>query len=63
MKKAKRPDERLEAHEVFSSMPPSEALNMAVSYMMTEQVDTRGRPLDMATWDVSRAHLYGEARR
>ena len=36
---------------------------MAASYMMTEQTDSRGRPLEMATWDVSRTHLYGEARR
>ena len=46
-------------------MPPSEGLKMLVSTMMTGHDD--GNHVDglfeMATWDVSRAHFCGEARR
>lgn len=30
---------------------------------MTEQVDKSGVSVELATWDVSRAHFYGEAQR
>ena len=46
-------------------MPPSEGLKMLVSTKMTEHDDGNlaDGPFEMATWDVSRAHFYGEARR
>ena len=46
-------------------MPPSEGLKMFVSTMMTGHDDGNhvDGPFEMATWDVSRAHFYGEARR
>ena len=46
-------------------MPPSEGLNVLVSTMMTGHDDGNhvDGPFEMATWDVSRAHFYGEARR
>ena len=46
-------------------MPPSEGLKMLVSTMMTGHDDGNHAdgPFEMATWDVSRAHFHGEARR
>ena len=46
-------------------MPPSEGLKMLVSTMMTGHDDGNhvDGPFEMATWDVSRAHFCGEARR
>ena len=46
-------------------MPPSEGLKMLVSIMMTGYDDGNhvDGPFEMAKWDVSRAHFYGEARR
>ena len=63
IKAAKREDEKLEAQDVFSAMPPVESLKILVSHCMTEQVDSRGRPLCIGVWDVSRAHFYGKSRR
>ena len=50
--------------DVFSPMSPSEGSKMLVSTMMTGHDDGNhvDGPFEMATWDVSRAHLYGEAR-
>ena len=64
IKKAKDRDEQLGPEDVFSPMPPSEGLKILVSTMMTEHDDGdhADGPFDMATWDVSRAHFYGEAR-
>ena len=62
---AKDRDEQLGPEDVFSPMPPSEGLKMLVSTMMTGHDDENhvDGPFEMATWDVSRAHFYGEARR
>ena len=64
-KRAKDRDEQLGPEDVFSPMPPSEGLKMLVSTMMTGHDDENhfDGPFEMGTWDVSRAHLYGEARR
>ena len=65
IKRAKDRDEQLGPEDVFSPVPPSEGLKVLVSTMMTGHDD--GNHVDglfeMATWDVSRAHFYGEARR
>ena len=65
IKKAKDRYEQLGAEDVFRPMPPSERLKMLVPTMMTVHDD--GNHVDdtfeMATWDLSRAHFYGEARR
>ena len=47
------------------TQPPSEGLKMHVATMMTGHDDGNHAdgPFEMATWDVSRAHFYGEARR
>ena len=65
IKRAKDRDEQLGPEDVLSPMPPSEGLKMPVSTMMTGQDDGNhvDGPFEMATWDVSRAHFYGEARR
>ena len=57
--------EQLGPEDVFSPMPPTEGLKMLVSTMMTGHDDANhvDGPFEMATWDVSRAHFYGEARR
>ena len=63
VKRAKGPEQQLDEEDVFSAMPPVEALKMLVSYAMTDGTDELGRPLAVACWDVSRAHLYGKAVR
>ena len=65
IKKAKDRDEQLGPEDVFSPLPPSEGLKMLVSTMMTGHEDGNhvDGPFEMATWDVSRAQFYGEARR
>ena len=65
IKKARDRDEQLGPEDVFSPMSPSEGLKMLVSTMMTGHDDGNhvDGPFEMATWDVSRAHFYGEARR
>ena len=62
---ARDKDEQLGPEDVFSPMPPSQGLKMLVSTMMTGHDDENhvDGPYEMATWDVSRAHFYGEARR
>ena len=65
--RSRRPetDDQLGPEDVFSPMPPSEGLKMLVSTMMTGHDDENhvDGPFEMAMWDVSRAHFYGEARR
>ena len=58
-------EEQVGPEDVLSPMPPSEGLKMLVSTMMTGHDDGNHAdgPIEMATWNVSRAHLYGEARR
>ena len=65
IKRAKDRDEQLGPEDVLSPMPPSEGLKMLVSTMMTGHDDGSHAdgPFEMATWDVSRAHFYSEARR
>ena len=64
-RRPRRKDEKLGREDVLSPMAPSAGLKMLVSTMMTGHdngTHTDG-PMEMATWDVSRAHLYGDARR
>ena len=65
IKRAKDRDKQLGPEDVFSPMPPSEGLKMLVATMMTGHDDGNHAdgPFEMATWEVSRAHFYGEARR
>ena len=63
IKKAR--DEQLGPEDVFSPLPPSEGLKILVSTMMTGHDDGKHAdgPFEMETWDVSRAHFYGQARK
>ena len=56
---------KLGPEDVFSPIPLSEGLKMLVSTMMTGHDDENhlDGPFEIASWDVWRAHLYGEARR
>ena len=65
IKNARGRDEQLGPEDLFSPMPPSEGLKMLVLTTMTGHDDGNhvDGPFEMATWDVSRAHFYGEARR
>ena len=58
-------DEQLGPEDVLSPMPPLEGLKMLVSTMITGHDDGHHADgaFEMATWDVSRAHFYDEARR
>ena len=47
----------------LSPARPSEGLKTLVSTMMTGHDDHTDGPIEMATWDVSRAHLYSDACR
>ena len=49
--------------ELFSAMPPLEALKSLCSLMCTRKRGRGGGQLKMAFWDVSRAHLYGTTQR
>eukprot|EP00971_Amphidinium_carterae_P271054 5378870-Amphidinium_carterae.1 len=44
-------------------MPPLEATKMLCSLCMTLEASPKGKPLKLALWDISRAHLYGDAQR
>ena len=61
IKRSKDRDEQLGHEDVFSPMPASEGLKMLVSTMMTGHDDGNHADglYEMATWDVSRAYLYG----
>ena len=63
IKKAKKPEEQLSASELFSSTPPLEAFRLLCSLLITLRRSSRGLPLKLGFWDVSRAHLYGKAQR
>eukprot|EP00971_Amphidinium_carterae_P015483 305769-Amphidinium_carterae.1 len=63
VKAAKRPGEQLKASELFSSMPPLEAIKTLCSLCMLLGLSPKGKPLKLALWDISRAHLSGDAQR
>lgn len=46
--KALKKEDKLDPEDIFSSMPPREALKALTSHMMTEQVNSRGEDLCMA---------------
>ena len=49
--------------QLFSSMPPLEALKTLCSLNMTLKSKTSGKPYKMQTFDIRRAHLYGKPLR
>ncbi|CAK0875118.1 unnamed protein product [Prorocentrum cordatum] len=63
IKAAKKASEQMSASELFSSTPPLEAVKLLCSLMVSMGRSPRGLPLKIGFWDVSRAHLYGDAQR
>ena len=61
--KSKGTSREIEASQLFSGMPPLEALKLQLSLMVTKKKSKRGKPLKLALWDISRAHFYGTAQR
>jgi len=55
---AKTPE--LQAAELFSAMPPLEAVKLLGSLYVSRKKSKRGLPLKLAFYDISRAHFYGE---
>ena len=51
------------ASQMFSAMPPLEAVKVLVSIMMSVSVSNKGKPLKLRHYDISRAHFQGKAQR
>ena len=49
--------ETLLAHEVFSAMPPWEAVKCLFSMLVTDGISKKGQELEMGVFDISRAHF------
>ena len=54
---------KLPAAQLFSATPPTEAIKMLASIMVTKQRSIRGHKPEMRIWDISRAHFYGQEKR
>ena len=48
---------------LFSNVPPLEAAKVLCSMLATKRKSKRGKPLQLALFDISRAHSYGKAQR
>ena len=53
----------LPASQLFSAMPPPEAVNVLVSIMMSVSLSDKGKPLKLRHYDISRAYFHGTAQR
>ena len=53
----------LPASQLFSAMPPLEAVKMLVSIMMSVSVSNKGKPLKLRHNDISSAHFQETAQR
>ena len=53
----------LPASQLFSAMPPLEAVKVLVSIMMSVGWSNKGKPLKLRHYDISRAHFQGTAQR
>ena len=49
--------------QLFSAMPPLEAVKVLVSIMMSVSLSNKGKPLKLRHYDISRAHFQGTAQR
>ena len=50
------------ASQLFSAMPPLEAVKVIVSIMMSVSLSNKGKPLKWRHFDVSRAHFQGTSQ-
>ena len=53
----------LPASQLFSAMPPLEAVKVLVSIMMSVSLSNKGKPLKLRHYDIIRAHFQGTAQR
>ena len=53
----------LPASQLFSAMPPLEAVKVLVSIMMSVSLSNKGKPLTLRHYGISRAHFQGTAQR
>ena len=53
----------LPASQLFSAMPPLEAVKVLDSIMMSVSLSNKGKPLKLRHCDISRAHFQGRAQR
>ena len=53
----------LPASQLFSAMPPLEAVKVLVSIMMSVSLSNKGKPLKLRHYDIGRAHFQGTAQR
>ena len=51
------------ASQLFSAMPPFEAVKVLVSIMMSVGWSHKGKPLKLRHFNISRAHFQGTAQR
>ena len=67
IKARKSEDEKIPIEQLFSAMPPLEAVKSLISLFTSWGVKGRAgvsaKPYKLATFDISRAHFYGRARR
>ena len=52
----------LPASQLFSAMPPLEAVKVLVSIMMSVSLSNKGKPLKLRHYDISRAHSKEQPR-
>ena len=62
-KKGRNAVESLEPEQLFSAMPPLEALKLLCSLKVSLETSRRGKPLKLAHFDICRAHFMPKARR
>ena len=53
----------LPVSQLFSAMPPLEAVKLVVSIMMSVSLSNKGKPLKQRHYNISRAHFQGTAQR
>ena len=53
----------LPASQLFSAMPPFEAVKVFVSIMMSVSLSNKGKPLKLRHYDISRAHFQGTVQK
>ena len=63
VREIKAKGQALADHELYSAMPPLEALKVLCSLLTSMKTSPKGRALKLRLLDISRAHFYGESRR
>ena len=62
-KKQREIQRALPASQLFSAVPPLEAVTVLVSIMMSVSLSNEGKPLKLGHCDINRAHFQGTAQR